>query len=129
MLQNIGISEFVLIAVAALVLFGPDKLPDIGRKLGQAVRQFRSGAAALIEEVTRDPEQRRTPPSPSAPVRTAEPSAAAAPSDSRASAAASDVPASAGAPAAGSPAAEASADSAVAVKRPRRAPDPRRLPE
>ncbi|KIL38709.1 hypothetical protein SD70_24575 [Gordoniibacillus kamchatkensis] len=58
MLQNIGLSEFVLIALAALVLFGPDKLPGIGRKVGQAVRQFRSTAAAFMEELTRPPEQR-----------------------------------------------------------------------
>lgn len=58
MFQNIGISEFVLIAIVALILFGPDKLPEIGRKLGKGIREFRSGYHALIEEVTRDPDVR-----------------------------------------------------------------------
>jgi sec-independent protein translocase protein TatA len=41
MFRDIGIVEIVLIAVILLVLFGGDKLPEIGKSLGQAVKEFK----------------------------------------------------------------------------------------
>lgn len=41
MFGSIGGSEFLLIAVLALLLFGPRKLPQIGRSLGRALAEFR----------------------------------------------------------------------------------------
>jgi sec-independent protein translocase protein TatA len=64
MLQNIGLSEILLIAIVALLLFGPNKLPEIGRSLGKAVREFRNGAKSLIEEVTREVPNPQTQPQP-----------------------------------------------------------------
>ncbi|MFC0213255.1 twin-arginine translocase TatA/TatE family subunit [Paenibacillus chartarius] len=59
MLGNIGISEFVLIALAALLLFGPERMPEVGRKVGRFVREARTMAGTFMVELTRDPEQRR----------------------------------------------------------------------
>ena len=39
---RIGFSEILLIVVVALLLFGPNKLPEIGRALGNAIREFKS---------------------------------------------------------------------------------------
>ncbi|WP_290428969.1 twin-arginine translocase TatA/TatE family subunit [Paenibacillus andongensis] len=50
MFQNIGFTELLLIAVVALVLFGPQKLPEIGRVLGRAIRDFKKGAHALLND-------------------------------------------------------------------------------
>jgi sec-independent protein translocase protein TatA len=41
MFRDIGIIEIVLIAVILLVLFGGNKLPEIGKSLGQAVKEFK----------------------------------------------------------------------------------------
>jgi Tat protein translocase TatB subunit len=41
MFGSIGGAEFLLIAVLALLLFGPRKLPQIGRSLGRALAEFR----------------------------------------------------------------------------------------
>ena len=41
MFGSIGGAELVLVLVLALLLFGPRKLPQIGRKLGDALAQFR----------------------------------------------------------------------------------------
>jgi TatA/E family protein of Tat protein translocase len=41
MFGSIGGSEFLLIAVLALLLFGPRKLPQIGKSLGRALGEFR----------------------------------------------------------------------------------------
>ncbi|HHV62898.1 MAG TPA: twin-arginine translocase TatA/TatE family subunit [Firmicutes bacterium] len=50
MFPSIGIPELVLILVIALVVFGPARLPEIGRALGQAIRSFK-GALNDIEKV------------------------------------------------------------------------------
>jgi len=38
---DIGIQELAVIGVLALLIFGPDKLPELGRRLGRAMREFR----------------------------------------------------------------------------------------
>jgi TatA/E family protein of Tat protein translocase len=50
MFQNIGFTELLLIAVVALVLFGPNKLPEIGRVLGRTLRDFKKGAYELMND-------------------------------------------------------------------------------
>lgn len=39
--MNIGPTELIVILVIALIVFGPRKLPDLGKSLGQAMAQFR----------------------------------------------------------------------------------------
>jgi TatA/E family protein of Tat protein translocase len=39
--MGLGMGEVILILVVALVIFGPRKLPELGRSLGQAMAQFR----------------------------------------------------------------------------------------
>ena len=38
---NLGPLELMVIFVVALLVFGPDKLPEIGRQVGRAIREFR----------------------------------------------------------------------------------------
>jgi sec-independent protein translocase protein TatA len=40
---NIGLAELVVLLVVILILFGPGKLPDVGKALGKAVGEFRRG--------------------------------------------------------------------------------------
>ena len=40
-----GMTELVLILVIALVVFGPGKLPDIGKALGKSIQEFRSATS------------------------------------------------------------------------------------
>ena len=40
-LESIGTTELLVILVVALVVFGPRRLPDIGRKLGKGMAEFR----------------------------------------------------------------------------------------
>jgi sec-independent protein translocase protein TatA len=37
---NLGIPELLIILVIALVVFGPGKLPDLGKALGTGLREF-----------------------------------------------------------------------------------------
>lgn len=48
---NLGFSEMVLIFVIALVVFGPDRLPEIGKTFGQAIREFRKASRDLQKEL------------------------------------------------------------------------------
>jgi sec-independent protein translocase protein TatA len=67
-----SITHILLIAVVALVLFGPNKLPELGRALGKTLREFKKGANDLMSDIhTAEPEQERkdiTPPSQPAPI-------------------------------------------------------------
>lgn len=38
---DIGVQELLVLMVIALLVFGPDKLPELGRRLGRAMREFR----------------------------------------------------------------------------------------
>ena len=40
--MNLGMGEIVLLIVLALVLFGPKRLPEVGRAAGNAIREFKS---------------------------------------------------------------------------------------
>jgi TatA/E family protein of Tat protein translocase len=40
---GLGTQELMLILVIALVLFGGAKIPELGRSLGQAIREFKKG--------------------------------------------------------------------------------------
>ncbi len=40
-LESIGTSELILIGLVALIVFGPRKLPELARKLGKAMNEFR----------------------------------------------------------------------------------------
>lgn len=46
----IGMSEILIILLVALLLFGPRKLPELGRSLGQSIREFQKGARSIREE-------------------------------------------------------------------------------
>lgn len=58
MFGSIGVPELILIFVLALLLFGPRKLPDIGKSLGRAMGEFRRASndlkRSLEEEVAAD---------------------------------------------------------------------------
>lgn len=48
---NLGAGEILLIAVAGLLLFGPNRLPEIARTVGKVVREFRRATNELSEEL------------------------------------------------------------------------------
>lgn len=48
---NLGPFELVAIFVVALLVFGPDKLPEMGRQVGKAVREFKKFQAQMDRNV------------------------------------------------------------------------------
>ncbi len=54
---RIGAFELILVLLIALVIFGPSKLPQIGRSFGEAIKEFRKGSKELskeFEDITKD---------------------------------------------------------------------------
>lgn len=51
MFPNLGVPELILILTIALVVFGPRKLPEIGRSLGKTLNEFRRASIASFNEV------------------------------------------------------------------------------
>lgn len=51
---RIGSMELILILAIALVIFGPSKLPEIGKSLGTALGEFKSHVNKVTEDVKED---------------------------------------------------------------------------
>lgn len=49
---GLGVPELIIILIIGLVLFGPGKLPDVGKALGKSIREFKS--ATVEPEKTDD---------------------------------------------------------------------------
>lgn len=63
---GIGAGEFVVIIIVALIVFGPSKLPEIGKSLGKLLREFRKAQSALsatLNEID-EPAKKSEPPPP-----------------------------------------------------------------
>lgn len=61
MFGSIGMPELIIIFVIALIIFGPRKLPDLGRSLGKSLAEFKRASNELkntLEEEVRLEEQR-----------------------------------------------------------------------
>lgn len=54
MFSNIGMPGLILILVLALVIFGPSKLPELGRAVGKTLREFKTAARDVSSDHERD---------------------------------------------------------------------------
>ncbi len=65
MFGSIGMPELIIIFVIALIIFGPRKLPELGRSLGKSLAEFKRASNELkstLEEEIRLEEQQKTEP-------------------------------------------------------------------
>ncbi|WP_045235081.1 twin-arginine translocase TatA/TatE family subunit [Deinococcus pimensis] len=49
--MNFGPTEIILVVLVALVIFGPKKLPELGKSLGQGLREFRKSTRELKQDL------------------------------------------------------------------------------
>jgi sec-independent protein translocase protein TatA len=53
-MSSIGWQEIVIVLFIALLVFGPRKLPEMGRSLGKSIREFRQATSGIREELGLD---------------------------------------------------------------------------
>ena len=78
---NVGPLEIVLVLVIALIVLGPQRLPDVARSVGKGMREFRSALASAGEDDDDEVDERDEPP-PKPPAEQAKPPASELPEGS-----------------------------------------------
>jgi sec-independent protein translocase protein TatA len=51
-MTNIGIPGLFLILIIALVIFGPSKLPQLGRAVGTTLKEFKKSTQEVVDDIT-----------------------------------------------------------------------------
>jgi sec-independent protein translocase protein TatA len=54
MFETIGFQELLLILIIAVIIFGPKKIPEIGKSLGEAIRNFRRSMDSKEKDSAQD---------------------------------------------------------------------------
>lgn len=59
-MANIGFPGLILILILALIIFGPKKLPEIGRAFGDTLREFKRSTQGLTNDLLEDKDEKKT---------------------------------------------------------------------
>lgn len=51
-MASIGIPGLIIILVIALILFGPSKLPQLGKAIGETLSEFKKSTKDVVDDVT-----------------------------------------------------------------------------
>ncbi len=70
-MPNIGAPELIIILVIALLVLGPGKLPEVGKSIGQSIKEFRKASSDVQEGMSLDPTPTPPPAAPAVPAATA----------------------------------------------------------
>ncbi|HEU4735576.1 MAG TPA: twin-arginine translocase TatA/TatE family subunit [Solirubrobacterales bacterium] len=65
-MPNIGPLELAIVLIIALVVFGPKRLPELGRSLGKGIREFRGSVSGDSHD---EPEERESIEAPKSPAK------------------------------------------------------------
>jgi sec-independent protein translocase protein TatA len=56
----VGVGSMVVIGAAALLIFGPKKLPELGRAAGDTLREFKNSTKGLADDDDRKEEKKES---------------------------------------------------------------------
>ena len=58
-MPSLGLPELIIILVIALVVFGPKKLPDVGRALGNSIKEFKKATKEITKDLDDEVEEKK----------------------------------------------------------------------
>jgi sec-independent protein translocase protein TatA len=58
-MSSIGVPGLIIILILALIIFGPKKLPEIGRAFGQTLREFKKSTRELTSDEFEDDKKKK----------------------------------------------------------------------
>jgi sec-independent protein translocase protein TatA len=58
MFSNIGMPGLILILIIALIIFGPSKLPEIGKAFGSSLKEFKNATKDIVGDHTDNKEDK-----------------------------------------------------------------------
>ncbi|WP_196592837.1 Sec-independent protein translocase subunit TatA/TatB [Pectinatus sottacetonis] len=70
---GIGVPELIVILIIGLVLFGPGKLPEVGRAVGKSINELKKATAGITDAPQQSSQQPAQQPAATASVKTEEP--------------------------------------------------------
>lgn len=53
-MPNIGVPGLIIILSIALIVFGPSKLPQLGKAVGQTLKEFKNSTKDIVDEVAEE---------------------------------------------------------------------------
>ena len=53
-MPNIGVPGLIIILILALIIFGPSKLPQLGKAVGQTLSEFKNSTRDIINDEEKD---------------------------------------------------------------------------
>lgn len=53
-MPNIGIPGLIIILIIALIVFGPKKLPQLGRAVGETLKEFKNSTKDIVDDVAKE---------------------------------------------------------------------------
>lgn len=56
-LPNIGLAEISIILVLALIIFGPGKLPEVGKAVGKSLKEFKGAVKSTEDNIKAEVEK------------------------------------------------------------------------
>lgn len=59
-MPNVGFPELMIILTIALLIFGPRKLPELGKSIGQAIKEFKKAGREIREDIKQSVEEEET---------------------------------------------------------------------
>ncbi|SEM76259.1 sec-independent protein translocase protein TatA [Paenisporosarcina quisquiliarum] len=53
-MPNIGVPGLIIILIIALIVFGPKKLPQLGKAVGQTLKEFKNSTKDIVDDVAEE---------------------------------------------------------------------------
>ncbi|MCL1698261.1 MULTISPECIES: twin-arginine translocase TatA/TatE family subunit [unclassified Lysinibacillus] len=57
--MGIGPMSLVIIGIVAILIFGPKKLPELGKAMGSTLREFKNATKGLVEDEDNDKDKKK----------------------------------------------------------------------